>query len=366
MTTILLKFKTVGVCAAILACATANAQDVQPVPRSQLQMVTRPPGDNARNPETAPAGAAAAQDLNAQPSSSGEAANREIAGVEKALRMYTETFNKHDAAATAAMWSLNGSLENHVSGLRLEGRAAIQSNLSDLIERFPGIQLTVSAERVRLIFPDVAKVNGRAMVSAPGADSQETEFSAILTRRGGQWLLDTVEETDAGSTARGRAALKELEWLVGAWRDQPMTDQTTKDPANEINVETNIQWARGGSMLIWAYRIQIKDQGDAQEGTQVIAWDPRSRQIRSWTFESDGSFGEGVWSRSGDEWLARLTYTSACGELATATQILTKINNNRFMAQMVGLEVDGSPMPSLEPVMVVRASASDRAHSDGK
>ena len=119
-------------------------------------------------------------------------------------------------------------------------------------------------------------------------------------------------------------------------------------------------------MLIWAYSIQINDQEEAQEGTQVIAWDPRSRQIRSWTFESDGSFGEGVWSRSGDEWLARLTYTSATGELATATQILTKINNNQFMAQMVGLEVDGSPMPSLEPVMAVRVSTPEGVHSDGK
>ena len=34
-------------------------------------------------------------------------------------------------------------------------------------------------------------------------------------------------------------------------------------------------------------------------GTEVIGWDPTSRSIRSWVFDSDGSFGQAVWTRRG-------------------------------------------------------------------
>ena len=32
-------------------------------------------------------------------------------------------------------------------------------------------------------------------------------------------------------------------------------------------------------------------------GTQLIGWDPRIRQIRSWVFDSDGGFSEALWSQ---------------------------------------------------------------------
>lgn len=330
-----LRSTCLGVCAAVVACALAGAQG------AAVQEVSTEKAAGGRPAATRPA----ADPLAPSP-------DRSV--IEEALQDYLAAFNRHDAAATGALWSPTGFYEDRDSGQCLEGREAIEADLADLFGRLPEIQLTIHADQVRFIGPDVAKVNGRAMVNTPGEDPRETGFSAIFTRHQDQWLLETAEETEWASPAAAGAVLKELEWLVGTWQDQ----------SDDVRVETTIRWARGGSLLIWAYTIQANDEEKPREGTQVIGWDPRSRQIRSWTFESDGSFGEGTWSRSGDEWLARLTYTSATGELATATQIISKINNNRFKAQMVGLEIDGTPLPSLEPVMAVRVSTPEPLNSD--
>jgi hypothetical protein len=36
-----------------------------------------------------------------------------------------------------------------------------------------------------------------------------------------------------------------------------------------------------------------------QHGTQWIGWDPAAKQIRSWSFEADGGYGESVWTKQG-------------------------------------------------------------------
>jgi hypothetical protein len=45
------------------------------------------------------------------------------------------------------------------------------------------------------------------------------------------------------------------------------------------------------------FTIRQKDQ--TVSGFQMIGKDPASRELRSWTFESAGGFGEATWSRDG-------------------------------------------------------------------
>ncbi|HOB75672.1 MAG TPA: SgcJ/EcaC family oxidoreductase [Phycisphaerae bacterium] len=348
------RFSALGICVAILTCAAADAQDVVDCVQPQPQIVCGPQETGAVVLESVAFREVLADEAaTRQPPATRPAADRDTTAVEQALRTYAETFNKHDAAAIATLWSPTGAHEDRDTGHRLEGREAIQADLAALFKKHPGIRISVQTHRVRFIGRDVAKVNGRAMVSVPGEEPLETSFSAIFAREDGRWLLDNVEETASASLAGGGAALKGLAWMVGTWRDQ----------SEDVQVETTTRWSRGGAFLIRSYAIQARDQ-EPREGTQVIGWDPRSRQIRSWTFESDGSFGEGVWSRSGDEWLVRMIHTSADGEVATATQVINKIDNNRLKTQMVGLEVNGVPLPSMEPVMVARVSTLESPSSD--
>jgi uncharacterized protein (TIGR02246 family) len=323
------RFTCFGFSAAVLACAALGAQPA--------------------NVRESPAGKAAT----GQPPATQPAKGQEQLAVEKALQDYAAAFNKHDAAAVAAFWSPTGSYEDRDTGERLDGREAIQEDLGDLFKRQPGVNLVIQVDRVRLIGRDVAKADGEATVTNPGEEPRTVSFSAIHVRQDGRWLLDSTEETSSTPPMTAKAALKELDWLVGTWRDE----------SDEVRVETTVRWARTGSFLIRSYTIRFKGDEQPREGTQVIGWDPRNRQIHSWNFESDGSFGEGVWSRSGDEWRVRLTHTSEDGSLSSATQVITRINNDRLKVQMVGREIDGEPLPTGEPVMVDRVPSSESLSS---
>ena len=49
-------------------------------------------------------------------------------------------------------------------------------------------------------------------------------------------------------------------------------------------------------------------QGQARaDGTQRIGWDPLTKQFKSWVFDANGGYGEGLWMRQGDQWVIKAT-----------------------------------------------------------
>lgn len=119
-------------------------------------------------------------------------------------------------------------------------------------------------------------------------------------------------------------------------------------------METKFSWAPGGAFLVRSFKTQLAD-GVGYQGTQVIGWDPRASQIRSWSFDSDGAFGDGVWSRNGDTWTIQSTQTLADGGAASGAYLLTKVDDDTLTLRLVGHEVDGQPLPSRPAIKVVRA-----------
>jgi hypothetical protein len=134
-----------------------------------------------------------------------------------------------------------------------------------------------------------------------------------------------------------------LEWLVGQWKDR----------SDSVQVDTTVRWAAGHSYLVRSYSVELEED-DPHQGTQIIGWDPRAKRIRSWTFDSDGSFGEETWSKSGDEWIVRMSRTLADGGAASGTQVVTRNGDDTITVQAIAREIDGEPAPSGEPVTVER------------
>lgn len=88
--------------------------------------------------------------------------------------------------------------------------------------------------------------------------------------------------------------LKQLEWMVGHWVDE----------GDDSVTETTCEWSEDKNFLLRKFTISI-DGKQAMKGVQRIGWDPPSRQIRSWVFDSAGGFAEGLWSRVGDYWVVK-------------------------------------------------------------
>lgn len=265
--------------------------------------------------------------------------------VRRTFSGYLEAFNKRHVEALAQMLSENSVHVDRETGTRTEGRQAIQKDLEATFKMYPTIQLSGHVDRVRVIQPTVAQAEGETLVVG-GADAQPvgSRFSAILVKGDSGWKIDSVEESPLPRPNSAYEALRELEWLIGRWVDE----------SAEVRVETTFRWSTNQSFLLRSYVVRLSD-GTERQGTQVIGWDPRSREIRSWSFNADGSFGDGVWSRNGDGWLIRSSQTLADGRAASGTYVMTRIDDATMTTQLLGHEIEGEPQPAGEAVTMVRA-----------
>ncbi len=268
--------------------------------------------------------------------------------IRKTLRAYAEAFNKNDAKAAAAFWAPQGMYIDRGTGERSEGREAIQGDFEKLFKERRGTRLSAHVASVRFIKTDVAAVEGVAAVFRPGEERGETSFSAVLVKDGTSWLIDSVQETETPTPLTPGEALKDLEFLVGQWRDK----------TDAVNVDTSVRWSAKKAFLIRSYRVQLEDQQE-HEGTQVIGWDPAAKRIRSWTFDSDGSFGEETWTKVDGEWVIKMTRTVADGGTSSGTQIISVKDDNTFTVKVLAREVDGEPTTAGEPVTVVRVGEKE-------
>jgi hypothetical protein len=206
---------------------------------------------------------------------------------------------------------------------------------------------------VRFIKPDVAAAEGTTKTSVPDEEPSVSQFSAILVKQGERWQIESLEEMPVPQPATAADALRELAWLEGTWLDN----------SKESPVFSTFRWSANRSFLIRSISTKVGEQVE-ELGTQVIGWDARSQQIRSWTFSSDGSFGDGVWSKADGDWLIKSTQTLADGGAASGTYVITAVNRDSFTLRLIGHEVEGEPVPGVESVTVTRLVDAAEAAPD--
>ena len=62
---------------------------------------------------------------------------------------------------------------------------------------------------------------------------------------------------------------------------------------------------------------------------QRIGWDPLTKQIKSWVFDSEGGYGDEFWTRKGNQWVIKSTGVLPDGRTASATHVLTPTGPTR-------------------------------------
>lgn len=275
------------------------------------------------------------------------------APIREALKAYVAAFNAHDAEAVAAHWVENAVYVDRETGTTIEGREAIEAEFATIFEANPDAQLVGEVTDISFVTDDVAIANGTATVYAPDANPSLATFSATFVHQGAAWLLHSVNESDVPLPETAYDALQPLAWMVGTWVDE----------SDDLRVETRVSWAPGGSFLIRAFSIH-SGEDTVKEGTQIVGWDPRAREIRSWSFDSDGSFGDGIWTESGGKWLIQSTQTLADGAAASGTFVFTPVDEDTFTVQLIGHEIEGEPQPTGETVTMVRSASEQAAAGD--
>lgn len=276
--------------------------------------------------------------------------NDDEAAIRKSVDTYLAAFNGGDAKALAAHWMPEAVYVDPDSGRKIVGRAAIEKHFAEELKELKGSKLTVTVESIRFISPHVALEQGTATILGPNKEPSSTSYKAIHIKQEGKWLLDRVTEEDSPTTVSRYEQLKDLEWLVGSWRDADDNAATT--------VETVCQWSKNGNFLVRTFNVSVRDQL-ASSGVQIIGWDPALKRIRSWVFDSEGGFGEGLWTKKGKSWHIYSRDTLANGRKASAVNIITFVDKDSFTWQSVDRQVAGQLLPNIGTMTAVRTPRND-------
>jgi uncharacterized protein (TIGR02246 family) len=268
--------------------------------------------------------------------------------IRAAVETYVAAFNRADAAALAALWSPDALYTNPLSGQQVVGRAEIEKQFAAIFAEAKGTKLEAKTNSIRFISPNVALEQGTAKVLRPDQEPEESEYSAVYVKRDRQWLLDRVTEEDVPVPLSHYEQLKELEWMIGMWVDQDKQDR----------IETTCRWTKNQNFITRSFAVSIADRIELS-GMQIIGWDPAAKQIRSWVFDSDGAFGEGVWTKKDKRWYVQSTGTLPDGRKSSSTNIITYVDDNTFTWQSVDREAGGEILPNVDEVVVVRQPAAE-------
>lgn len=265
------------------------------------------------------------------------------AAIRKAAAAYAEAFNKHDAKALAEHWSPDAVYTNRTTGEEVVGQAAIGEQFSALFKEQPGLKLEVTVASVQFVSPNVAIEQGTTKLLNPKSEPEEIEYSAVNVKRDGKWLLDRVTDKSKEEIQTHYEQLKTLEWMVGKWTNE----------AGDAEVELDCNWTKNKNFLTRSFKISIKDQIDFS-GMQVIGWDPATKTIRSWTFDSNGTFAEATWEHRGKSWFVRNRGVLPDGRSATMINAMKPVDEKSFTWQTIERTAGGELLPNIDEILIVR------------
>lgn len=257
--------------------------------------------------------------------------------------LYIAAYNKGDAKAVAALFTEDAEWVDDAGNV-LSGRAAIADHLKDVLLASKGRTLDIDVESLRPVTAEVMAEKGTATITDANGRNAVNSYTAVHVKKGDAWLISQFTETGSPLAGNASRQLGELEWLVGTWTD---TEEG-------VDVSSTIEWALNNNYLTWTFTVKGA-AGNETSGTEVIGWDPALGKIRSWVFESDGSFSEKTWTQDGPRWLIQSRTVLPDGGQGTEEQTLTFVEKDKFTWSSASRQIDGEALPNSEKVTVVRS-----------
>jgi len=268
---------------------------------------------------------------------------QQITTITDSAKSFVEAFHRGDAKAVAAFWMTDGDyVDEH--GRVLKGRKAIEDAYAELFAAKKGLKLRIDVASVRFPTPDLAIEDGTSAVLLPDGNAPiRARYNNVLIKKDGQWLLASVRES-AYTDPSNYEHLRGLDWMIGEW-----VDENPGGPVGHIS----FAWAPSDNFITSTRTADYKD-ASLDNGMQMIGWDPVSKQIRSWSFEADGGFGESTWAKDGAKWIVKTKATAADGGAVTATNIITPVDRNTVKWQSKDRTVNGKPIPDTRETTMKR------------
>lgn len=274
----------------------------------------------------------------------------EIAAIKANIDAFSKAYQARDAKAIAALFAAEAKLVTDENEL-IEGRQAIEQKFADLFAEEPTTRMEVNVGAIKLLGADLAVETGTTKsVAAPDATPEYGKYTVLHSKRDGKWLMLLVRDME-GDPPSNHERLLPLAWMVGDWVDE----------SPESLVSTSCRWSPDGNFLMQDVRIQRSGK-EAMRVSQRIGWDPLRKRVRAWVFDTEGGYGESVWSQIGDSWVAKADFVRNDGVTASATNVFTRAGKDAYTWKSADRVLGDDVLPNME-VTVVRKPPSPAATS---
>jgi uncharacterized protein (TIGR02246 family) len=138
----------------------------------------------------------------------------EATAIRASAEKYVASYNRRDSRTMAFMWSPDAVYMDPSTGERISGRDAIAQHFDYIFAGSEDAKLTTTLDSIEFVSPNVAIVKGNAQVSYQQYPEEQSVYSVVLVKQGGQWLMDRITEEPLPApppshynlSANGRAA----------------------------------------------------------------------------------------------------------------------------------------------------------------
>ena len=259
-------------------------------------------------------------------------------------QLFVDAYSRRDAEAIGKLFTEQAEFYDEF-GERTVGRDAIVGLFQEVFDETPeALVEEISIDRVRFVTENVALEEGVvATTDYPGGPKDTSRYIALhVKEKDGVWRIHTLKDYTREKASHSEQ-LSELTWLIGEWMSE--------DPSSVVH--TKCDWSDDGNYLLREFTVRIEGQA-VMNGVQRIGWDPLRKQIRSWMFDSDGGFLEGVWIRNDDQWIVTVSGVSSQGEAASGTSVYTIHDAERITWRYRNLIVGNDVREDIDPVVMTR------------
>jgi uncharacterized protein (TIGR02246 family) len=320
--------------------AAARAAAAQKAAAAQAGQKTAPPTKGAPATKDSPTKTAVetvAKDASGTDHSADDEALMNLAGE------FDKAYNARDAKSLAEMFSPDAQMID-ADGTTVQGREDIQKAFDEIFANEPEGQIETEVYDLRYLGPAVAIETGRTvLIPAPDQPAVINEYTAVhMKSKEGKWLMTMARDTPTEVNDQTENLIP-LSFLIGEWVDE----------SGDAVVKTTYDWSDGDKFIVGKFSVQLQGE-DAFSGTQRIGWDPLARKVRSWVFDSNGGFQEGLWTNIEDKWLVNYRGVSGEGEVTSGTSVMTMIDINRWSWQSRDRIVGNEVLEDTPEVFVVR------------
>lgn len=271
---------------------------------------------------------------------------RELTPLEKEMLQKTDklvtAFNNGDIKAIVDTFLPEGELIDE-QGVVHSGQEQISALMNSFFEKYPNVSTEAELESVRQVAGIVFADGRRSIATADGTNVTLLRFNSVWQKTDAGFKLASFRDYSEPSGLTPSEALQELQWLIGDWVNE----------GDDATVRLSFKWSADANFILGDYSLKTVD-GELSTSIQRIGWDASQGAFRSWTFDVDGGFGEGTWTRIENGWRVRSSAVTPEGTTASAILLLTPVSEDRFSINGSNRIANEESLPDYEIFVVKR------------